>query len=141
MLPAYFNEKLLQFIWQFQYISKQNITTVAGEAVQVIFQGEINKNQGPDFLNAKIKIQNTTWIGNIELHLKTSDWHKHHHTQDENYANIILHVVWEHDEYKTPKTIPVLELQPLVPVLMLEKYSRLMQSQDFCCMQKSASGF
>ncbi len=90
-------EKLLQFIWQFQYFNKSELATTTGESVQVLFAGQLNSNQGPDFLDAKIKIGNTTWAGMVELHIMTSDWTKHNHHNDKNYNNVMLHVVWEDD--------------------------------------------
>ena len=67
-------ERLLQFIWQFQYFNKAEIKTTAGEDIQVLFPGQYNTNQGPDFLMQKLKLEATTWAGTIELHIKTSDW-------------------------------------------------------------------
>jgi hypothetical protein len=90
-------ERLLQFIWQFQYFNKADLTTTTGEPVQILFAGQYNTNQGPDFSDAKIKIDNTTWAGTVELHVKTSDWKKHNHQSDKNYNNVVLHVVWEDD--------------------------------------------
>src|ERR1700730_15229535 len=94
-------ERLLQFIWQFQYFNKSELITSEGELLKIIFPGQYNTNQGPDFSEAKIKIGSTTWAGNIELHLKTSDWNKHNHHRDDNYNNVILHVVWENDIVQT----------------------------------------
>jgi hypothetical protein len=73
------NEKLLQFIWKFRYFEKSSLTTISGESVSIINPGRQNNNQGPDFLEARIKINNTIWIGNVELHLKTTDWNVHGH--------------------------------------------------------------
>ncbi len=67
-------EKLLQFIWQFGYFNKANLTTVEGEPLSIIFPGTLNKNQGPDFTNGKIKIGDTILAGTIEIHTKTSEW-------------------------------------------------------------------
>jgi len=75
-------ERLLQYIWQFQYFSTANLVTAEEEVLQVIYPGFLNKNQGPDFLEAKIKVKDTAWAGNIELHLKSSDWIAHKHTDD-----------------------------------------------------------
>lgn len=66
------NEQLLQYIWQFQYFNKSELQTTDGEVLEIIQPGKINSNQGPDFINAKIKIGNTVWAGNVELHLKLS---------------------------------------------------------------------
>ena len=128
------SERLLQFIWQFQYFNNKNLFTAKGEPLQVIYPGIYNTNQGPDFLQAKIKVGDTLWAGNIELHVHASDWHAHHHTEDELYSNVILHVVWLNDKAVTDKQgneLATLEIQPLVSKLMLEHYSHLMQSHHF----------
>ena len=90
-------EQLLQYIWQFQYFNTNQLFTTAGEQVSIVKKGTLNRNQGPDFINASVKIGNTTWAGNIELHVNTSHWQQHRHSSDSNYKNIILHVVWKHD--------------------------------------------
>src|SRR4030081_224836 len=80
-------ERLLQFIWQFQYFNRSDLKLVTGEPLQIIFPGHYNTNQGADFLEGKIRIGNTTWVGNIELHLNEGDWRKHAHQGDPNYQN------------------------------------------------------
>ena len=129
------SERLLQFIWQFQRFDKTELITSTAEAVQIVSSGQINMNQGPDFLDAKIRIGATTWAGNIELHLKTSDWKKHNHDNDENYRNVILHVVWEDDGLQN--FIPVLELKQRVPKILLERYENLMIAPGFVPCEKS----
>ncbi|MGI8584747.1 MAG: DUF2851 family protein [Chitinophagaceae bacterium] len=127
-------EKLLQYIWQFQYFNKNELTTIDGDPIQIISPGSFNTNQGADFFDAKIKISNTIWAGNIELHIKSSDWNLHNHTADKNYKNIILHVVWQHDkEIKdiTKNILPTLELQNRIPKLLLNKYEDLMNASSF----------
>src|ERR1700741_3393240 len=94
-------ERLLQFIWQFQYFNKGELTTTNDEIIQVIYPGQLNTNQGPDFLDARIRIGKTTWAGTVELLIHTSDWKKHNHQNDKNYNNVILHVVWKDDERRT----------------------------------------
>jgi hypothetical protein len=128
-------ERLLQFIWQFQYFNKTELIATTAETVQVIFPGQYNTNQGPDFSDAKIKIGKTTWAGTVELHLKTSDWKKHNHQADKNYNNVILHVVWEDDGMKT--NIPVLELKNRVSKILLKRYEELMNSPAFIPCEKS----
>ena len=123
-------ERLLQFIWQFQYFNKSELTTSSGETLQIIFPGQYNTNQGPDFSEAKIKIGTTTWAGNIELHFKTSDWKKHDHHKDENYKNVILHVVWE-NEAEQENAIPILELKEKVSKILLQRYESLMNTAGF----------
>lgn len=123
-------EKLLQFIWQFQYFNRAQLQTSDGEKLDIIFPGKLNANQGPDFLNAKIRMGTTVFAGSVELHLKTSDWNRHRHTEDANYNNVILHVVLQHDKlFQNP--IPVLELQQRVPALLLDRYAQLMQEATF----------
>lgn len=128
------SERLLQFIWQFQYYNKGELLSSGGEAIQVIFPGQLNSNQGPDFSNAKIKVGKTTWAGTIELHIKTTDWEKHNHQTDKNYNNVILHVVWENDGMKND--IPVLELQHRVSKILLQRYEELMNSSSFIPCEK-----
>ena len=122
-------EKLLQYIWQLQYFNKSELRTTTGEELEIIFPGKLNTNQGPDFIQARIKIDNTILVGSIELHLKTSHWNDHGHSKDPNYNNVILHVVFEDDE--PPASLPVLELQPRISNLLLERYSDLMNSSYF----------
>lgn len=142
-------ERLLQYIWQFQYFNKGDLQTTDGEPVQVLFAGQYNTNQGPDFTNAKIKIGTTTWAGTVELHIKTGDWYKHGHQHDKNYNNVVLHVVWNDEsgnttasvgktkELKGSKSIPVLELQSRVPKFLLQRYEDLMNAASFIPCEKS----
>lgn len=123
-------ETLLQFIWQFQYFTRTNLKTTDDEALTIIFPGKRNSNQGPDFLNAKVRLGATLFAGSVELHLKTSDWKRHGHSRDANYNNVILHVVLEHDElFQSP--MPVLELGGRIPSLLLDRYALLMQETRF----------
>jgi hypothetical protein len=127
-------EKLLQFIWQFQYYNTAALTTDDGQELKIISQGQFHQNQGPDFQDAKVGIAGTTWAGNIELHLRSSDWHRHHHSTDGNYNNTILHVVWTHDAdiaHADGSIIPTLVLQNRVSNLLLDHYSLLQQSPQF----------
>lgn len=122
-------ERLLQFIWQFQYFNKGDLQTTTGEEIQIISPGTYNTNQGPDFTDAKIKIGKTLWAGHVELHLLSSDWNKHKHQHDKNYINVILHVVWEDDfpDYN----MPVLNLKNRVAKILLQKYEELMNTKRF----------
>jgi hypothetical protein len=128
-------ERLLQYIWQFQYFNRSNLVTDEGEQLQIIHPGFINRNQGPDFTDAKIKINETIWAGSIEIHICTSDWKNHKHSNDKNYKNVILHVVWQHD---TNLQLPcsTLVLQDKVPKLLLSKYDELMYADYFIPCEK-----
>jgi hypothetical protein len=123
------NERLLHFIWQFQYYNKTDLILSSGDELQVITPGSVNTNQGPDFLNARIRIAGAMWAGSVEIHVSTSDWEKHMHDQDDHYRNVILHVVWDHD--KKVNDIPVLELNGRVARHLLQRYMRWMESSFF----------
>src|SRR5689334_8990393 len=122
-------ERLLQFIWQSQYFNKNELVSVSGENIQIIFPGQYNTNQGPDFSNAKIKIGDTTWAGTVEIHICTSDWEKHSHQHDSNYNNVILHVVWENDA--RANNVPVIELKDRISKILLQRYEELMNAAFF----------
>jgi len=130
-------EKLLQYIWQFQYFNKSQLQTASGESLQIIFPGKLNNNQGPDFTNAQIKIDNTTLVGSVELHLKTSQWNEHGHSNDTNYKNVVLHVVLENDLLQSG--VPLLELNSRISNLLLDKYTDLMNSTTFIPCAKAVS--
>ena len=124
------NEKLLQYIWQFQCFNLNRLQSTDSEAILIIQPGISNSNQGPDFKDAKIKIADTTWAGHVELHILSSDWQAHKHSSDENYKNVILHVVWQNNiDLQLP--FPVLELHDKVPKVLLCRFDELMQATDF----------
>lgn len=123
-------EKLLHYIWQFGYFNKNDLQTITGEKVEIFFRGNYNKNSGPDFLNAKIKVGTTLLAGSVELHIVTSDWDKHGHSRDANYNNVILHVVYQHDSPGNG-AFPTLELSSLIPKILLQKWESLMLYSGF----------
>jgi hypothetical protein len=139
------NERLLHFIWQFQYFNRSELETTAGDSLQIISPGQYNKDQGPDFTAARIQLANTTWAGTIELHIRTSDWTRHRHEGDSNYQNVILHVVWE-DDCRNPEgrvncpenlvTMPTLELKHRVPGITLQRYDQLMNNASYISCEK-----
>ncbi|PWT99815.1 MAG: DUF2851 domain-containing protein [Bacteroidetes bacterium] len=125
-------ERLLQFIWKMQYFNSSNLETTDRDSLYILYPGIWNSHQGPDFKDARIRLNQTPWAGNIELHLKSSHWNLHKHSEDWNYDNIILHVVWENDMTifnVSGNPIPTLELQDKVSKLLLEKYEELMKSK------------
>lgn len=131
------NEHLLQYIWQHLYFNKDELLTVQNEPLQIIYQGSRNTNQGPDFSAAKINIGTVTWAGNVELHIKTSDWIKHGHTGDVHYSNVILHVVYEHD-VDADEQLPVLELKNRISNNLLGYYKQLMEQNSFVSCSNTA---
>jgi hypothetical protein len=92
-VPKSFPEEFLHFVWENRLFLSVNLKTVSGEKVEVLNCGRRNTNSGPDFFNAKIKIDDTIWAGNIEIHKKASDWDKHNHSTDKAYENVVLHAV------------------------------------------------
>ncbi|RZL40776.1 MAG: DUF2851 family protein, partial [Pedobacter sp.] len=112
------------------------------DLVEVLQQGSLNKHAGPDFSNAKLIISKTTWAGNIEVHLKSSDWFAHQHQHDEAYENVILHVVLEDDQpvyRKDGSLIPTVVLKDLFNEALFEKYLAMVNStNDFPCQRQIA---
>ncbi|MDR0962829.1 MAG: DUF2851 family protein [Mediterranea sp.] len=86
-------EQLLHYVWKHKLFSLEPLRTITGELVEVIDTGLANPHAGPDFFNAKLKINHTLWVGNVEIHTLASDWMRHGHHKDAAYDNVILHVV------------------------------------------------
>lgn len=128
------NEQLLRFIWKFRLYNTDALNTTNGVSVEIIHTGTNNTDAGPDFQNARIKIDNTLWAGNVELHVKSSDWMRHSHQRDKAYNNVVLHVVYEHDAKpalrENGEPIPTLELKPLIHPNTLSRYALLEQNQQ-----------
>ncbi len=121
-------EDFLHFLWQFQLFNKQLSLTTTGKTFNVLKTGIKNKNAGPDFSSASIALENITWVGNIEIHLKSSDWNVHYHQNNAAYENVILHVVWKHDKdiYLNDGTpIPTFELEGKTDLNLLNTYKDL----------------
>ena len=87
-------EALLQYVWKHKLWPLKPLTTTDGEAVEVIDSGLQNRNAGPDFFNAKVKIGGMLWVGNVEIHDRAADWNAHGHSADPAYADVALHVAW-----------------------------------------------
>jgi len=127
------NEEFIIYLWQFQLL-KQNILTTDGSPLQIIHPGERNMNSGPDFFNARIRIDETTWAGNVEIHINSSDWYRHAHQNDPAFDNIILHVVLNNDKNicrKNKQQIPTLELKNKVNETILKKYKSFIESKKW----------
>lgn len=122
------NEALFQFIWQYSLYQPVGLHTTDGEPLTVIHCGKINRDAGPDFLEGKIKIGTTTLVGNIELHIKSSDWLRHGHQHDAAYQHLILHVVYENDVAGVAGNTPVLVLKDHVPQHVIARYAGLVQA-------------
>ncbi|WP_079240308.1 DUF2851 family protein [Chryseobacterium indologenes] len=132
-------EKLLQYLWNYKVFKYFNFKDIEGNSVEIIHFGKWNKNAGPDFLDAKIKINGLLLAGNIELHVRSSDWIFHNHSQDPNYQNIILHVVFQHDieiRELTEKQVPTLELHNYIDKNIVWKYEKLINGDQFIACEK-----
>lgn len=128
------NEQLLHFIWHHRFFALQPLSTTRGEAVEVIDVGLPNHDAGPDFFNAKIKIDGTLWVGNVEIHENASDWFRHGHDHNPAYDNIILHIIVNEDleiSRKDGSRIP--QLQLLCPPEIEEKYIELRRTDAYPC--------
>ncbi len=91
-------EEFLHYIWKYNLYTNSVLETTNKERIVILNPGMHNYDSGPDFFNAKIKINDTIWVGNVEIHINSSDWHKHNHHKDEAYDNVILQVVYKHDK-------------------------------------------
>ena len=121
-------EDFLHYIWKHQMFSKRQLVLTDAKKVVVHSVGLHNHNSGPDFFNAKIEIVDLIWAGNVEIHVKSSDWYLHQHEIDSNYDSVILHVVWEHDVDvfdKNNMALPTLKLADFISKEMINNYSRL----------------
>ncbi len=130
-------ESFVHYLWQFQYFNKTNLQTTANEPLQIISVGQSNTNAGADFQQSCLIINDIKWVGNVEIHLRTSDWLTHKHQENPSYDNVVLHVVWEDDlpenqpiTRKDKSIIPVLTLQNRADRLLVEKYYLLISSKQ-----------
>ncbi|RED48282.1 DUF2851 family protein [Seonamhaeicola aphaedonensis] len=126
-------EDFLHYLWKFKKFRLNNLKSTQGEHILIKSFGDHNVNSGPDFFNAQIIIGDQLWAGNVEIHIKSSDWFLHSHENDKAYDNVILHVVWEDDTQvfrKDNSIIPALELKGLVENEVLYNYKNLFIKQD-----------
>lgn len=123
-----FTEDFLHYVWKFRLFDRLDLRTEDGEALEIFSTGVHNTDAGPDFHNARIKIGETLWAGNVEVHLSASDWQKHGHTTDDAYNNVILHVVYNNDlplKLNNGRTVPTLQLQDRVPAELYARYHQM----------------
>ncbi len=126
-------EAFLSYLWQYQLWQPPLISS-CGKEIQILKTGSLNTDSGPDFFNAQIKIADTIWAGNVEIHIRASDWKKHGHQKDAAYNNTILHVVLEEDQkIKTQDgNEPVcLELKGKFDPKYLSKYEYLLHNKNW----------
>lgn len=125
-------EKLLHYVWKHRIFPLKALLTTDGADVEVIDTGTSNPNAGPDFFNAKIKLNGTLWAGNVEIHTRASDWYKHGHDGDAAYNNTILHVAGTVDcrvKDESGKEIPQLQLD--IPAHVQQHYDDLCRTETY----------
>jgi hypothetical protein len=133
-------EDFISYIWKNRRLQGTSLRAVTGETLEVLDPGQENNDSGPDFFAARIRIDGTLWIGNVEVHRRTSDWQKHGHQHDPAYDNIILHVVFENDQdvfTSNGKKVPVLEIKNLVDENLLENYRKLIENKNWIACENS----
>ena len=122
-------EQLLHYCWKHKIFPLRTLTTTAGKPVEVINPGRHNQDAGPDFLEAKVKIDGVLWVGAVEIHVRTSDWHRHGHDGNPAYEHVILHVAGKVDaELTYPNGEPMPQLELEVPAYVTNNYSELLRA-------------
>lgn len=127
------NEKFLHYVWKLQYFDKKELTAASGEPVSILHPGTLNTDAGPDFLNAKIQIGEVTWFGNVEIHIRSSDWKLHQHADDTAYNNVIVHIVYNNDQparRDNGSLLPVIELKNRISEDLLLNYKSIENSHE-----------
>ena len=125
-------EQLLHYVWKHKLYPLKELTTSDGQRVEIVDPGLHNRNAGPDFFNAKIRIGSTMWVGNVEIHDKSSDWYQHGHDKDSRYDNVVLHVAAELDtEVMKSNGEYVPQLQLSVPDDVLTHYDELQKTDEY----------
>ncbi|MEK7253288.1 MAG: DUF2851 family protein, partial [Bacteroidota bacterium] len=125
-------EDFLHFLWRTRRFDATELITTEGEPLEILHTGEQNRNAGADFSNARLRIGETLWAGNVEMHLKSSDWLQHNHQRDKAYDNVILHVVLEEDKpihRASGERIPCLEMKRRIPPKLSALYQKLLQNE------------
>lgn len=134
MKKWYFPEEFLHFVWRTKRFDMSELSATTGEALQIVDFGQYNSDAGPDFLQARIWIGDTLWVGNVEIHIRASDWLMHMHHFDPAYDNVVLHVVWEDDMplfRNSGERIPTLELEGRVAPSIWQIYQDLRFQTDW----------
>lgn len=123
------NEMLLHYFWRNQLFSVLDLHTTDHRSLRLVRSGIAHQDAGPDFKQAVIKIDGITWAGDVEIHVRTSDWLRHGHQHDAKYQSVILHVVYQHD-VELEENFPTLELKEYIPPSMIEEYEQMSCSRD-----------
>lgn len=135
------SEDILHFVWRHGLFDQDDLKTTCGQSIRLLNLGYHNHHSGPDFMEAKIKMDETLWAGQVEIHVKASDWYLHHHEKDKAYDNVILHVVYFNDKIVmiNGQKIPTLELNGRIPPAFFSKYKDLLQKKNEIACANSLS--
>jgi hypothetical protein len=134
-------EKLLHYVWMHKLLPSRTLKTTDGTEVEIMDPGQHNGNQGPDFLNARIKADGIVWAGNVEIHSCSSDWNRHKHHTDPVYNTTILHVVEHADsEIRTENGQAVPQVVITVPQEVKDNYEELLRTTDYPRCHKFVPG-
>jgi hypothetical protein len=134
-------EVFIHYLWKFRLYDHADLCTVGGQRILVQEPGMTNRNAGPDFFTARVQLDDTLWAGNVEIHLKSSDWKRHGHSSDPAYGNVILHVVYEYDipVYRSDGSlIPTLELRDRIDLKQYDNYLALLANMHYIPCEKQA---
>jgi len=132
-------EAFLSYVWKMRLYNPNGLRCTTGEEVTVLSTGESHNTSGPDYFNAKIRIGDTLWAGNVEIHINSSDWLKHGHQHDGAYQNIILHVVYDADiplVNEAGVSIPTLELRQAIDPKLYRNYLLLLSDARWIPCEK-----
>ena len=125
-------EQLLHYVWKHKIFSLKELKTTTGQQVEVIDTGLANTDAGPDFFNAKLKLDGVLWIGNIEIHERSSDWFKHGHHADAGYNSVILHIASEIDmEISRSNGERIPQIQLICPEAVRTNYKELLETASY----------
>ena len=125
-------EQLLHYVWKHKIFSLKELKTTTGQQVEVIDTGLANTDAGPDFFNAKLKLDGVLWIGNIEIHERSSDWFKHGHHADTGYNSVILHIASEIDtEISRSNGERIPQIQLICPEAVRTNYKELLETDSY----------
>ncbi len=137
------NEHFLSYLWKYRHLD-QDVETETGDLLAVIHPGDQNSDSGPDFFNARLRIGDTTWAGNVEIHVQASDWYRHGHDADPAYDRVILHVVYEADRavfHQNGEPVQTVVVRERFPAWIFERYQQMMQNRQWIpCMNQLHAG-
>ena len=127
-------EAFIHYVWQTKSFDQNHLKTSEGQTVKILSYGTLNDNAGPDFLQASVKIDDQTWVGNVEIHVNANEWYQHGHQHDKAYDTVILHVVLNNNKVVSNSfgvVIPTIELAERIPDDLYNNYLKLNINKGF----------